>query len=128
MRALYISNNELLHEIINPFLCSVVPKFYQHVLAMVYAIHEINKNPYFLNNTTLGFHIYDSYYTTQMAYRSTLDLLFKSQRFVPNYKCHLSENIVGIIGGLSYSISSRMGDILDIYKVPQVSSLESLEF
>ncbi|XP_070810212.1 vomeronasal type-2 receptor 26-like [Pituophis catenifer annectens] len=99
----------------------VVPKFYQHVLAMVYAIHEINKNPCFLNNTTLGFHIYDSYHTAQMAYRTTLDLLFKSQRFVPNYKCHLSENIVGVIGGLSYSISSRMGDILNIYKVPQFS-------
>ncbi|XP_032092380.1 vomeronasal type-2 receptor 26-like [Thamnophis elegans] len=91
---------------------------------MVYAIHEINKNPCFLDNITLGFHIYDSYYTSRMVYRTTLNLLFKSQRFVLNYKCHLSENIVGVIGRLRYSVASRMGDILDIYKVPQKKNLE----
>uniref|UniRef100_A0A803TM64 G-protein coupled receptors family 3 profile domain-containing protein n=1 Tax=Anolis carolinensis TaxID=28377 RepID=A0A803TM64_ANOCA len=65
----------------------MVPKFYQHALALAFAVHEINLDLQILPNITLGFHICDSYYEAVMTYRSTLDLLFKSQRFFPNYNC-----------------------------------------
>ncbi|XP_054850388.1 vomeronasal type-2 receptor 26-like [Eublepharis macularius] len=99
----------------------VVTKFYQHVLALVYAVNEINENPKILPNVTLGFHIYDSYYDARMTYRTTLDLLFKAQKFVPLYKCHTQKNVLAVIGGLSSEISFHMTDILSLYKIPQLT-------
>ncbi|XP_062993132.1 vomeronasal type-2 receptor 26-like [Elgaria multicarinata webbii] len=99
----------------------VSTKFYQHVLALVFAIDEINDNPKILPNVTLGFHIYDSYTDSKRTYRATLDFLFNSHQFLPNYKCDIQKNLIGVIGGLSSDASSRIADILGLYKVPQVS-------
>ncbi|XP_054850492.1 vomeronasal type-2 receptor 26-like [Eublepharis macularius] len=94
-------------------------KFYQHNLALAFAVNEINKNPQILPNVTLGFHIYDSYFDMKMTYRTTLGLLFKSQRFVPNYKCDTQKNLIAITGGLDADISFHVADILGLYKIPQ---------
>ncbi|XP_054850320.1 vomeronasal type-2 receptor 26-like [Eublepharis macularius] len=102
-------------------ILSVATKFYQNILALVFAINEINNNPKILPNATLGFHILDNYYEAMTTYRSTLDLLFKSNRFVPNYKCGFQKNLIGAIGGLGSDASSRMADILRLYKTPQIS-------
>nr|XP_028559087.1 vomeronasal type-2 receptor 26-like [Podarcis muralis] len=101
------------------FACSVLTKFYQHILALAFAVKEINENPKFCPNITLGFHIYDSYYDARMTYRTTLDLLFKSHRFVPNYKCDTQKNLIAIIGGLSADTSFYMADTIGLYKIPQ---------
>lgn len=106
------------------FVCSIITKFYQHIQALVFAVKEINENPKLLPNITLGFHIYDSFYDARMAYRSTLDLLFKSYAFLPNYKCGIQNNFIGFIGGLTSDISSCMADILTVFKVPQVRPKE----
>ncbi|XP_060112509.1 vomeronasal type-2 receptor 26-like [Heteronotia binoei] len=97
----------------------VVPKFYQHMLSLAFAINEINENPMILPNVTLGFHVCDSYYDAKMTYRTTLELLFKLHRFVPNYKCDKEKNLIAIIGGLGSDISFHMADILHLYKIPQ---------
>ncbi|XP_070585147.1 vomeronasal type-2 receptor 26-like [Erythrolamprus reginae] len=99
----------------------VVTKFYQHILALVFAVKEINKDPHILPNITLGFHIYDSYSDSQMTYRTTLDLLFKLHKIVPNYICGTQRKIVGIIGGMSPETSIRMAEILQLFKIPQIS-------
>ncbi|XP_054850484.1 vomeronasal type-2 receptor 26-like [Eublepharis macularius] len=98
---------------------SMVTKFYQHVLALVFAIKEINENPKILPNVTLGFHIYDSYSYEKMTYHTTLDLLFKSHRLVPNYKCSSLKNLIAVVGGLGSDISICISDILSLYKIPQ---------
>ncbi|XP_072833124.2 vomeronasal type-2 receptor 26 [Pogona vitticeps] len=100
----------------------MVPKFYQHALAMAFAIHEINKNPKILPNLTLGFHICDSYYNAMLTYRTTLELLFKGQRFVPNYDCDGRKNLQAVIGGLGSDTAFLMADILRLYKIPQFAS------
>ncbi|XP_015268950.1 PREDICTED: vomeronasal type-2 receptor 26-like [Gekko japonicus] len=99
----------------------MVLKYYQHNLALAFAINEINENPKILPNITLGFHIYDSYFDMKMTYRNTLDLLFKSQRFLPNYKCDIQKNVIASIGGLGADISFHMADILGLYKIPQIT-------
>ncbi|XP_077773955.1 vomeronasal type-2 receptor 26-like [Podarcis muralis] len=99
----------------------MVTKFYQHILALAFAVKEINENPTILPNITLGFHIYDSYHDARMTYRSTLDLLFKSQRFVPNYKCDTQKNLMAIVGGLSSDTSFHIRDNIDLYKIPQLT-------
>ncbi|XP_032092500.1 vomeronasal type-2 receptor 26-like [Thamnophis elegans] len=97
----------------------VITKFYQHVLALAFAVKEINEDSLILPNVTLGFHIYDSYNNPTMTYRTTLDLLFKSQEFVPNYKCDSQKKLMAIIGGLGPDTSSFMAQTVHVYKVPQ---------
>ncbi|XP_053216316.1 vomeronasal type-2 receptor 26-like [Podarcis raffonei] len=100
---------------------SIKTKFYQNILAIVFAIKEINDNSKILPNVTLGFHIYDSYFNARMTYRTILDLLFKWQRFVPNYKCDTQKNLIAVIGGLTSDTSIHMADILSLYRIPQVT-------
>ncbi|XP_054850478.1 vomeronasal type-2 receptor 26-like [Eublepharis macularius] len=98
----------------------MITKFYQHVLTLVFAIKEIDENPKILPNVTLGFHIYDSYSYEKMTYHATLDLLFKSHRLVPNYKCSVSKNLIAVVGGLGSDISICISDISSLYKIPQL--------
>ncbi|XP_015268955.1 PREDICTED: vomeronasal type-2 receptor 26-like [Gekko japonicus] len=99
----------------------MLTKYYQHVLALVFAVDEINHNPKILPNATLGFHICDSYDNVQMTYCTTLHLLFQSSRYFPNYECGIQKNIMTVIGGLSLEISFHMADILALYKLPQLT-------
>ncbi|KAM3820957.1 vomeronasal type-2 receptor 26-like [Vipera latastei] len=65
-----------------------------------------------------------------MTYRTTLDLLFKSKEFVPNYKCDSQKNLMAIIGGLGSDTSSNIADVVGLYKIPQLTygSLAQEEF
>ncbi|XP_061447771.1 vomeronasal type-2 receptor 26-like [Rhineura floridana] len=108
-------------ELIVVFEFCVVTKYYQHVLALVFAVKEINDNPRILPNVTLGFHIYDSYFNEKMTYQTTLNILFHMKRTVPNYKCDTQKNLIAAIGGLNSETSLSMATILSIYKIPQVS-------
>ncbi|XP_061447389.1 vomeronasal type-2 receptor 26-like [Rhineura floridana] len=99
----------------------MIPRFYQHILALAFAIHEINGIPNILPNATLGFRIYDSYHNVRMTYRTTLDLLFKLHQFLPGYKCGIQTQLMGVIGGLRSDTCSQMADILSLYKIPQFS-------
>ncbi|XP_070582926.1 vomeronasal type-2 receptor 26-like [Erythrolamprus reginae] len=56
-----------------------------------------------------------------MTYQTTLDMLFKFDRFVPNYACNNQKNLMAIIGGLGSDISFHMSDILTLYKIPQLT-------
>nr|XP_034992810.1 vomeronasal type-2 receptor 26-like [Zootoca vivipara] len=58
-----------------------------------------------------------------MTYRTTLDLIFKSESFLPNYECGSHKNLLAIIGGLGSDTSFHMRDITDLYKIPQVLPL-----
>ncbi|XP_025032160.1 vomeronasal type-2 receptor 26-like [Python bivittatus] len=109
------------HPSLKPYqLPLIIPKFYQHVLALAFAVKEINEDSQILPNITLGFHIYDSYYNPRMTYRTTLDLLFRSKEFVPNYKCDSHKNLMAIIGALETDTSSYMAETINVYKIPQL--------
>ncbi|XP_007440458.1 vomeronasal type-2 receptor 26-like [Python bivittatus] len=107
----------------------LITKFIQHILALAFAIDEINENPKILPNVTLGFHIHDSYFDSKATYGATLDLLFRSHQFLPNYKCGSQAKFIGVIGGLSADTSTCMAEILGLYKVPQLHSfLQKISF
>nr|XP_056720342.1 vomeronasal type-2 receptor 26-like [Euleptes europaea] len=98
-----------------------MPKYYQHILALAFAVKEINENNIILPNFTLGFHILNSYYTARMTYKASLSLLSTQKRFIPNFKCDTENKLVTIIGGLDTDISANMATILAIYKLPQLT-------
>lgn len=98
----------------------MVLKNYQHVLSLVFAVKELNENPRVLPNHTLGFHIYESYFTARMTYQNTLNLVFTEKKMELNYKCDTWNNLIAVIGGQDFEISLHMATILGIYKTPQV--------
>lgn len=106
---------------------SVVPKNYQHIISLAFAVKEINENPLLLPNITLGFLIYDSYYNAKWTYHTTMLILSTLDRFLPNYKCDNQRNLMAVIGGLDSLISLHIATILDIYKIPQVDGMCACE-
>uniref|UniRef100_A0A8D2KRM2 G-protein coupled receptors family 3 profile domain-containing protein n=1 Tax=Varanus komodoensis TaxID=61221 RepID=A0A8D2KRM2_VARKO len=81
---------------------------YQHVLALAFAVKEINEDPRILPNISLGFHILNSYYTPRMTFKAILNLLSTQHRFVPNFKCHNQNNVIALIGGCLSEISANI--------------------
>ncbi|XP_075462752.1 extracellular calcium-sensing receptor-like [Ascaphus truei] len=94
---------------------------YQEVLAMVYAINEINENPELLPNITLGFRIYDSCYKETQAVEGAMMILSEIQKAIPNYRCENISKLVGLIGDLQSSSSLAVARILGLYRFPQIS-------
>ncbi|XP_042329742.1 vomeronasal type-2 receptor 26-like [Sceloporus undulatus] len=99
----------------------MIPRNYQLVLAFAFAIHEINKNEKLLPNITLGSKIYDNVFNPKRAFGATLDLLFTGQGRKTNYKCDTEKNLMAVIGGLTSENSIQMANILNTYKIPQLS-------
>ncbi|XP_054850052.1 vomeronasal type-2 receptor 26-like [Eublepharis macularius] len=97
----------------------VVTKNYQHILALEFAVKEVNENPHILPNITLGFYIYDSCFNAKWTYQSTMKLLSTVKKFVPNYKCDTQNDVIAVIGGLDFQTSLHVATLLDIYKIPQ---------
>ncbi|XP_032092108.1 vomeronasal type-2 receptor 26-like [Thamnophis elegans] len=94
---------------------------YQHILALVFAIKEINEDPHILPNITLGFHIYDSHFNTRWAFRSAMQLISPKKHFLPNYHCGSKANLLTVLEGLDIESSHYIPHIFSIYKIPQIS-------
>ncbi|KAG6491494.1 type-2 vomeronasal receptor [Crotalus adamanteus] len=94
---------------------------YQHILAVVFAVKEINKNPQILTNITLGFNIYNNYFLPRYTYIAAMELLSTPNGFIPNYKCHNQNNFIAVIGGPSSIEFLDMATIMTAYKFVQVA-------
>ncbi|KAK9397808.1 type-2 vomeronasal receptor [Crotalus adamanteus] len=93
---------------------------YQHILALVFAVKEINDDTQMLRNISLGFKIYNVYFTGSLTYLASLELLSTWGRFIPNYKCDAQSTTVAVIGGPDSKACLFMATILSIYKLPQL--------
>ncbi|XP_048223643.1 vomeronasal type-2 receptor 116-like [Perognathus longimembris pacificus] len=104
------------HEETKPF----VFKSYQFVLALAFAIEEINKNPDLLYNWTLGFETYDIESGAWTTFKNPFICLFGKYE-IPNYSCKNGSKAIAVLTGPSGIISAKIGTMLELYKFPQLT-------
>eukprot|EP00079_Xenopus_tropicalis_P038149 XP_017951920.1 PREDICTED: vomeronasal type-2 receptor 26-like [Xenopus tropicalis] len=96
-------------------------KYYQNLLAFVFAVTEINKNPRLLPNITLGFHIVDPCLAEAMATSGMINIMTGKGLPIPNYRCGLSPNLVAVVDGVSSKVTLLIARVFGIYKLPQIT-------
>ncbi|XP_044526957.1 vomeronasal type-2 receptor 26-like [Gracilinanus agilis] len=96
-------------------------KNYQQVLALMFAVEEINRDPTLLPNTTLGFHIYNTYHSDARTLESSLRWFSGQGQTIPNYSCEKQDKLLAVIGGATSALSVQMGTLLELYRFPQVN-------
>ncbi|XP_051017751.1 vomeronasal type-2 receptor 116-like [Acomys russatus] len=96
-------------------------KNYQIVLAMVFAIEEINRNPHLLPNVSLGYDIYNVLFNEWWTLDRCITWMSGPKKYVPNYTCRKEMNSVAVLTGVSWIISAHIGTLLELYKYPQLT-------
>ncbi|XP_070584729.1 vomeronasal type-2 receptor 26-like [Erythrolamprus reginae] len=99
----------------------LVTQTYQHILAVVFAVNNINGNPHILTNTTLGFNIYNNYFNPKLTYAAAMEILSTPDKFIPNYKCDFQNSLVAVIGGPNSNDFLHVSTILSQYKIAQLA-------
>ncbi|GAB1291259.1 Vomeronasal 2, receptor 23 [Apodemus speciosus] len=96
-------------------------KNYQHILAMVFAIEKINKDPNILFNMSLGFYLFNVDFFETKAMESSMALLSGESPPIPNYCCRpeKTDKLVAVIGGISTGLSTQISRVLSLYNIPQ---------
>ncbi|KAK9408885.1 type-2 vomeronasal receptor [Crotalus adamanteus] len=102
-----------------PFRILPIPKNYQHFMALVFAVREVNKDFVLLPNITFGFHIYNNYQIEKQISIISLALLSTQGRMVPGYKCDWQDPLFSVVGGDNPKSSIVMASIFSFIKVPQ---------
>ncbi|XP_032093519.1 vomeronasal type-2 receptor 26-like [Thamnophis elegans] len=61
------------------------------------------------------------YFMARWTYLASMELLSTRGRFIPNYKCDAKDRAISVIAGPNYHIYSYMANILNVYKMPQLT-------
>ncbi|KAM5237994.1 vomeronasal type-2 receptor 116-like [Ctenodactylus gundi] len=101
-------------------LPQLMPHNYQHVLALVFAIEEINRNPQLLPNITLGYEFHNSLHSYWRTTQSAL-VLTTGQDDIPNYTCRRENMSAAVLTGASWENTAQFGTLLERYRLPQLA-------
>ncbi|XP_056681052.1 vomeronasal 2 receptor 577 isoform X1 [Monodelphis domestica] len=97
------------------------PRHYYQVLALMFAVEEINRNNKLLPNITLGFHIFNAYHNDERTLESSLVWLSGQGPTIPNYSCERQGKSIVVIGGATSELTVAMGSLLELYRFPQIT-------
>ncbi|XP_075690676.1 extracellular calcium-sensing receptor-like [Rhinoderma darwinii] len=100
-------------------------ELYKSILALVFAIKEVNENPALLPNITLGFQMFDSCFSDSASLQAIFQTTSSSGDQTPNYNCGPQPIVPAVIGDISSS-SVAIARVLGLWRLPQVSYMASL--
>ncbi|XP_073475097.1 vomeronasal type-2 receptor 26-like [Aquarana catesbeiana] len=100
--------------------CSLKIGEYKSILAMIFAVDEINKDPDLVPNVTLGYHIYDTCGYPERTLGCVLQILSGKKTEAPNYSCRRHGEVAGFIGDSSLHTSQAMAQLLSLYRYTQL--------
>lgn len=103
------------------YLYRIKPKTYMFFLSLLFAIEEINRNAHILPNITLGFDVYNIPFIDADTMYVFLKWISGIDNMIPNYNCKKESKSVALITGPSWTVSTLIGELLEMYKFPQVS-------
>ncbi|XP_072277294.1 vomeronasal type-2 receptor 26-like [Pyxicephalus adspersus] len=99
-----------------------VIRYYRDVLAVIFAIEEINENRNILPNLTLGFDIFDSCVSEARAIQATMMLLWEEKDLaydrIGSWKIPI---LAGIVGDSMSTLSIPIARIAGLCNYPQIS-------
>ncbi|XP_015681286.2 vomeronasal type-2 receptor 26-like, partial [Protobothrops mucrosquamatus] len=100
----------------------LIPKNFQHLLSMYFAVREINTNIKQFPNITVELEIYETRFIVREASKHVLDLLFLNRESPVNFNCarRSKTDFLPVIGDLPSTTSIQMAHILNTYKFPQL--------
>lgn len=102
-------------------LCRVMEQNYQLLLAMLFAIEEINRNSHLLPNTSLGIEVYNLPFSEMNVLQTVFNWFTGLSTFSPNYFCGIERKSAALLIGIRWKTSELIGTLLHLYKFPQVS-------
>ncbi|XP_054901531.1 extracellular calcium-sensing receptor-like [Poeciliopsis prolifica] len=95
---------------------------FRHVMAMAFAVEEINKNSDLLPNLTLGYSLYDNCGALVIGFSGALSLAGgRDEQFLLRQNCSGSPPVLGVVGDHYSTFSIATADVLGLYNVPIVS-------
>ncbi|XP_005083491.1 vomeronasal type-2 receptor 116-like [Mesocricetus auratus] len=109
-----------MQKFVRDFMVQFKLRNYQCILAMRFAIEEINSNPHLLPNTSLGYEVYNVPQGERNIVANIFGWLTGKKTGKPNYSCAHSKS-AAILTGTSWIISECIGTFLDLYKFPQLT-------
>ncbi|XP_077169531.1 vomeronasal type-2 receptor 26-like [Paroedura picta] len=96
------------------------PKSFQFILAFLFTVMEINRDPTLLPNFTLGIHLTQDFLLAKNIYLNSIILTSSQHAVTPNYNCR-KRPLMAVIGSLRSDLSISTANFLGIYKIPQIS-------
>ncbi|XP_071979110.1 extracellular calcium-sensing receptor-like [Engystomops pustulosus] len=97
-----------------------IPDIYKSILALVFAVKEVNENSDLLPNITLGFQMFDSCYSESASLQAIFQTITCNGNHTPNYNCG-PQPIIPVIVGDTSSSSESIARVLGLWKFPQVA-------
>ncbi|XP_040206977.1 vomeronasal type-2 receptor 26-like [Rana temporaria] len=93
---------------------------YRCIMAMMFAVNEINLDPDLLPNITLGYHIFSTCNDPKKTLGYAAKILSGINE-APNYYCKRHGEVAGFIGDTTFLSNQALAQLLSLYRYTQIN-------